>query len=120
MTCATPNVVYYILCPCGHPTDYVGSTGDFKRRWSGHKTDIRSHNWKACGLTRHFGDHHTGDMEAIANLQVTLVDCLMGEYSEKGLQRIEDKWMVNLGTLFTGAHSRNEVLSNKRINYGGS
>ena len=99
----------------------MGSTGDFKKRWSGRKTDIRSHNWKACGLTRHYGDHHTGDMEvAIANLQVTLVDCLMGEYSEKGLKRIEDKWMVNLGTLFTGANSRNEVLSNKRRNYGGS
>ena len=98
LTCATPNVVYYILCPCGHPTDYVGSTGDFKRRWSGHKNDIRSHNWKAWGLTRHFGDYH----------------------SEKGLKRIEDKCMVNLGTLFTGANSRNEVLSNKRRNYGGS
>ena len=57
---------------------------------------------------------------AIANLKVTLVDCLMGEYSEKGLKRIEDKWMVNLGTLFTGANSRNEVLSNRRRNYGGS
>jgi hypothetical protein len=41
---------------------------------------------------------------AIANLQVTLVDYLMGEYSEKGLTRIEDKWMVNLGTLFNGAN----------------
>jgi predicted GIY-YIG superfamily endonuclease len=119
LTCVTPNVIYYILCPCGHPTDYVGSTGDFKKRLSGHKTEIGSHNWKACGMTRHFGDHHTGDMEvAIANLQVILVDCLMGEYSEKGLKRIEDKRMVNLGTLFT--NSRNEVLSNRRRNYGGS
>ena len=121
MTCAKPNFIYYIFCPCGHPTDYVGSTNDMKRRWSGHKTDIRSQNWKACGLTRHFGDHHTGDMEvAISNLEVTLVDCLMGEYEEKRLKRLEDKWMVNLGTLFTGANSRNEVLSNRRRNFGGS
>ena len=121
MTCATPNVIYYIFCPCGHPTDYVGSTNDMKRRWSGHKTDIRSQNWKACGLTRHFGDHHTGDMEvAISNLEVTLVDCLLGDYDEKRLKRLEDKWMVNLGTLFTGANSRNEVLSNRRRNFGGS
>ena len=56
---------------------------------------------------------------AIANLKVTLVDYLMG-FTEKGLKKIEDKWMVNLGTLFTGANSRNEVLSNKRRNYGGS
>ena len=34
---------------------------------------------------------------AIANLKVTLVDCLVGEFTEKGLTRIEDKWMVNLG-----------------------
>jgi hypothetical protein len=73
------------------------------------------------GHTRHFGDHHTGDMEvAISNLKVTLVDSLLGEYIERGLKSIEDKWMVNLGTLSTGANTRNEVISHRRRNYGGS
>ena len=56
---------------------------------------------------------------AISNLQVTLVDDLLGDYDEKRLKRLEDKWMVNLGTLFTWANSRNEVLSNRRRYFGG-
>ena len=55
---------------------------------------------------------------AISNLKVTLVDSLLSEYKERGLQSMEDKWMVNLRTPFTGANSRNEVLSNRRRNYG--
>ena len=121
VSCATPNVIYYILCPCGQPTDYVGSTKDMKARWSQHKGDIRHGNWKACGLTRHFGQCHTGDMEvAISNLQVTLVDHWVGDFQDRGLKRLEDTWMVNMGTLFVGANSRNEILNNKRRNYGGS
>ena len=121
VTCATPNIIYYILCPCGQPTDYIGSTKDMKARWSQHKGDIRHGHWKACGLTRHFGQYHTADMEvAINNLQVTLVDHWVGEFLDRGLKRIEDMWMVNMGTLFVGANRRNEVLSNNRRNHGGS
>ena len=111
ITCDTPNLIYYILCPCGNPTDYIGSTMDVKRR--GH--------WNACGLTKHFGWHHTGDMEdAISNLKVTLVDHWVGDLEERGLKKLEDRWMVNMGTLFTGSNTRNEVLSNNRKNYGNS
>ena len=46
-----------------------------KSRWSRHKGDIRSGNWTACGLTRHFGENHQGDMEeAISALEVVLLD----------------------------------------------
>ena len=117
ITCSTRNVIYYILCDCRHPTDYVGSTVDMKRRWSKHKWDIRNEKWTACGLTSHFGQHHMGDRElAISNLKVTLVDTVK---EEKELKRREDKWMYALGTIFVGANSRNEILSNRRINYGG-
>ena len=87
-----------------------------KSRWSRHKGDIRSGNWTACGLTRHFGENHQGDMEeAISALEVVLVDsCEV----EKDLKKLEDTWMCNLGTLFTGLNSHNEVLSNRRRNYG--
>ena len=121
ITCATPNVIYYILCPCNNPLDYIGSTKNMKDRWSKHKRDIRTGHWQACGLTRHFGVHHTGDMEmAISQLKVTLVDHWVGDFQDNGLKKIEDKWMVNIGTLFVGGNTRNEVLSHKRKNYGGS
>ena len=116
LDCSTPNLVYYILCNCNNPADYVGSTKNMKSRWSRHKGDIRSGNWTACGLTRHFGENHQGDMEeAISALEVVLLDsCEV----EKDLKKLEDTWMCNLGTLFTGLNSHNEVLSNRRRNYG--
>ena len=114
--CKTPNIVYYILCPCRNSSDYVGSSKNMKSRWSTHKYDIRNSNWTACGLSRHFGQHHTGDIEAaIAALQVVLVDSCE---QEGGLKRIEDQWMCNLGTLFVGLNTHNEVLSNNRRNFG--
>ena len=53
--------------------------------------------------------------EAIKNLKVTLVDSVseVGELKSK-----EDAWMCNLGTLFTGSNSKNEVLTNRRVNFG--
>ena len=116
LNCSSTNVIYYILCPCASPGDYIGSTKNMKARWSKHKQDIRKSNWTACGLTRHFGQHHTGDIEAaIAGLQVVLVD---RSAEEVDLKKKEDRWMVNLGTLFVGLNSHNEVLSNKRRNFG--
>ena len=110
-------MVYYILCECDNVADYVGSTKNMKRRWSKHKNDISSSNWTACGLTSHFGRHHRGDMEeAIRKFQVALVDSVE---EVKHLKRNEDNWMCNLGTLFVGLNTRNEVLSNNRINFGG-
>ena len=53
-----------------------------------------------------------GTLVAINNLQVTLVDHWVGEYNERGLKRIEDRWMVKMGPLFVGANARNEVLNN--------
>ena len=114
--CSTPNVIYYILCPCQNPADYVGSTKSMKSRYSKHKQDIRNSNWTACGLTRHFGQNHRGDLEAaIGALQVVLVDSCD---SEADLKKTEDRWMCNLGTLFVGLNSHNEVLSNNRRNFG--
>ena len=87
-----------------------------KRRWSKHKFDIRNENWTACGLAAHFGQFHRGDREeAIRNLEVTLLDSVV---NERDLKRREDTWICNLGTLFVGANTRNEVLSNNRVNYG--
>ena len=87
-----------------------------KRRLSKHKYDIRNENWTACGLAAHFGQHHRRDQEErIRNLEVTLLDSVD---NVKDLKRREDTWICNLGTLFVGANTRNEVLSNTRVNYG--
>jgi hypothetical protein len=53
--------------------------------------------------------------EAIRNLEVALLDSVV---NERDLKRREDTWICNLGTLFVGANTRNEVLSNNRVNYG--
>ena len=58
----------------------------------------------------------TGDIEAALNLlQVILVDQCD---QEQDLKTTEDKWMCNLGTLFVGLNSHNEVISNKRGHFG--
>ena len=117
LDCNTPNLVYsYMLCNCNHTADYVGSTKGMKARWSKLKQDIRNNNWTACGPTSHFGQHHQGDLEeAIAGLHVVLVDCCE---EERELKITEDKWMCNLRTLFVGLNSHNEVISNRRRNFG--
>ena len=58
--------------------------------------------------------------DVISNLKVTLVDHWVGDLEERGLKKLEDRWMVNMGTLFTGSNTRNEVLNNNRRNYGNS
>ena len=116
LCCSSRNVVYYILCSCGHPTDYVGSTKDMKGRWSKHKSDIRLGNWTACGITTHFEQYHRDDLEGpISRLQVVLLDSVM---DVRKLKQKEDEWICNLGTLFVGCNTKNEILSNKRVNYG--
>ena len=121
LDCLSTLAVYYIFCPCGHPSDYVGSAKNGMRdRWYKHTADIRNKRWTACGIARHFGDHHQNDMEvAIANLQVTVVDrCMRLE----NLKKLEDRWMCDLGTVLgrRGLNRKNEVLSNNRINFGHS
>ena len=119
-TCTTPNLVYYILCPCTQPKDYVGSARDVKRRWSAHKSDCRKGNWDNCGLTKHFELHHRGDLEeAIGNLQITLVAHVVGQFKEEKLLQLEKDWIINMGTSGpTGLNTRNQLLSNQRRNWG--
>ena len=109
-----------ILCPCANPKDYVGSTQDPKVRWSHHKSDCRVGNWANCGLTEHMGQHHQDDMGgAIANLKVTLLDHLTGNYREERLLQLEKDWIIKLGTFGpTGLNTRNQLLSQQRRNWG--
>ena len=121
VSCSSRDPVYYILCPCGNMSDYVGSTTDIKARWTGHKSDIRHGRWTACGLTRHFGQHHQADREeAISNLRLTLLDRLTGPHSEERLLTLEQTWMHRLGTTEIGCNSRVELTARSRRNWGNS
>ena len=120
ITCSSRNLVYYILCPCNNPRDYVGSAQNFKQRWSKHKSDCRKGKWDNCGLTRHFQQFHQADMEeAIEGLRVTLVDHVVGAFREEKLLQLEKDWILNLGTSGPlGLNSRNQLLTNNRRNWG--
>jgi len=98
----------------------VGSATDGKRCWSKHKSDIRKENWDNCGLTRHFEQQPKGDMEeAIRNLQITLLDHLVGMFSEEKLLQLEKDWILNMGTSGpTGMNTRNQLLTSQRQNWG--
>ena len=77
-------------------------------------------NWGNCGLTEHMGQYHQDDMEgAIANLKVTLLDHLTGNYREERLLQLEKDWIIRLGTFGpTGLNTRNQLLSQQRRNWG--
>ena len=67
-------------------------------------------------MTRHFAQNQRGDLEAaIGALQVVLVDSFD---TKANLEKTDDRWMCNLGTLFLRLNSHNKVLSNKRRNVG--
>ena len=121
-TCSTPSTIYKIHCPCPNSVDYAGSAKNgMSKRWSKHKSDLRLKNWAACGLARHFGHHHQANMEeAIAGLQVTLLDHIPGPFSEERLLVREQEWMYKLGTTHAGVgcNSRIELITNQRRNWG--
>ena len=97
--------------------DYVWSTVNMKARWSKLEGDVRHGNWTACGLTAHFGQHHSNDLEeALGILKISLVDCVQ---EEKYLKKTEDYCILNLGTIFVRLNSNNEALRNNRVNFGG-
>ena len=65
-------------------------------RWDKHTADIQNIRWTVCGLTRHFGDHHQGEIveETMPRLEIKVVDRI-GRLED--LQALEDKWMCDPG-----------------------
>ena len=66
--------------------------------------------------TRGTGQHHQDDMEgAIANLKLTLLDHLAGNFWEERLLQLEKDWIIRLGTFGpTGLNTRNQLLSQQK------
>ena len=96
--CSTPSTVYRIHCSCPHLVEYVGSAKNrMSRIYSKHKSDLRARYWAACGLARHFGHHPQEEMEeAIARLEVTLLDHLPGPFNQEKVLEKEQEWMHKL------------------------
>ena len=55
---------------------------------------------------------------AISKLQVTIVDHLVGPYSDQNLKSVEDHWITQMGSYFSGENSKNELLTQHRRNWG--
>ena len=57
--------------------------------------------------------------EAISNLQITMLDHLVGPYREEKLLQLEKDWILNMGTNGpTGLNTRNQLLTGQRRNWG--
>ena len=84
LSCATPNLIYYLKCTqCPGPgiPHYTGSTVNFKQRWSKHKCDMTKLVGKDCHFCEQVDDP--------------------GSYEDGYplLRKVEDKWMVDMGSL---------------------
>ena len=125
------NAVYTPVCIV-----YVGSTTKPTDRWSTHKSHCNSKNSSSTGLSSHFRIGCPNDPgRDKTNLDVTLVDfydttetklikaghvpgpkCRCRECENLKLK--EDRWILNLGTLYNdGLNRRDEVKCKSRFNW---
>ena len=56
---------------------------------------------------------------AISNLQIIMLDHLVGPYREECILQLEKYWIINMGTSGpTGLNTRNQLLTGQRRNWG--
>ena len=108
LTCITPNLVYYLLCTdCpGRPgvtPHYTGSSVCVKRRISAHKSDMSRGVGKDCGFCEHWATFHRGQLQDFSKLRIYFLDSCEDpgrrEDDYPNLKRLEERWMVTLGSL---------------------
>ena len=129
---------WFIYCiedvPCHKKI--VGSTTNPTNRWSTHKSHCNSKNSNSTGLSKHFKLGCPNDMgREKTTLDFTLIDyydtteenlilaghvpgpkCRCGECEKLKLK--EDKWILNLGTLYDDSlNTRDEVKGKSRYNW---
>ena len=101
--CQTPNMVYMLTCKsCPEAPQYIGSSTNFKQRWSHHKTDMVNGVGEDCGFCKHWKRFHQNERD-LQNLQITFLDYTEDPGTRENqypkLKRLEATWMTNLGTL---------------------
>ena len=103
--CLTPNLVYILSCKsCPETFQYIGSSTNFKQRWSHHKTDMENHRGEDCGFCKHWRRFHQNDPD-LSNVDITFLDFIEDagpkEEHYPYLKKVEAEWMTNLGTIST-------------------
>ena len=101
--CLTPNLVYLLSCKsCPGNFQYVGSSTNFKQRWSHHKLDMENLRGEDCGFCKHWRRFHRNDTD-LCNVEITFLDDITdpGPRAEHypHLKKLEARWMTDLGTL---------------------
>ena len=101
--CQTPNLVYLLTCKsCPEAPQYIGSSTNFKQRWSHHKVDMVTGVGEDCGFCKHWKRFHPNESD-LENLQITFLDYTDDPGARENhyphLKKLEATWMTNLGTL---------------------
>ena len=131
LTCITPNLIYYLVCTdCpGRPgvtPHYTGSSVCVKRRISAHKSDMSRGVGKDCGFCEHWATFHRGQLQDFSKLRIYFLDCCEDpgrrEDDYPNLKRLEERWMVTLGSLASldpvaGMNKRDDAKAGAR-NWG--
>ena len=108
LTCVTPYLVYYLVCTeCptrpGLKPHYTGSAVNVKKRLSSHKSDMTRGVGKDCGFCEHWARYHRNQLQDLSMLQVYFLDTCEDpgrrEDDYPNLKRLEERWMVTLGSL---------------------
>ena len=113
--CTDPFLVYYLTCnPCpmgpGLTVHYTGSSTDYPRRWSQHKTNMEKGLGTDCHWCVHWAQFHNHDYKDFSSVKIYFLDTcdnpgdLANDYA--GLRKVEEKWMVNMGSLCTMDHQQ--------------
>jgi hypothetical protein len=93
-------MVYMLTCKsCPEAPQYIGSSTNFKQRWSHHKVDMVTGVGEDCGFCNHWKRFSPNESD-LENLQITFLDYTDArENHYPHLKKLEATWMTNLGTL---------------------
>ena len=133
LNCKDLNMVYYLKCTrCpmgpGLMPHYVGSSTNFRgSRWSKHKRDMERGVGKDCHFCEHWSIYHKDDLEDLSCIEVYFLDSCEdpgpAEEDYPVLRRLEEKWMVNMGSLASldpvqGCNKRDDARARPWIRHG--
>ena len=105
---------------------YTGSSVCVKRRISAHKSDMSRGVGKDCGVCEHWATFHRNQLQDFSKLQIYFLDSCEDpgrrEDDYPNLKRLEERWMVTLGSLATldpvaGMNKRDDAKAGAR-NWG--
>ena len=107
--CTDPNIVYYLTCDESCPmgpgltAHYTGSSVNFPRRWSQHKRNMELGKGTDCNFCAHWKQYHGPDYTDLSSVKIYFLDTCdnPGTFEDDyaGLKKVEEKWMVNMGSL---------------------